>query len=531
MLILQLSTTIFCQEDKKSPIDARLKRLTEDGERPLTQLYDTLNYLLSETKIKDDYIGQIKVLTYFSSVALKRTRDFELASEYLEEIKQLAEVNDNDPWGLARYHNGLGVLYFTEGVDRSRAYEEFRRSQEIIRKNKLRDDPSLLNNFALALMNGGEVEESLKTFKLARIKYHQSGETDLTFEFNNILNQGVNFIYLDMADSANYYFNDALRFSINTSTKIDDFEARVYLGVYLQESGDYKKAVGILREAEKYLPSINGFNLKVLLYEALALSEESLGNYREAYEAMNSVKLYTDSLDLKGYAEQTLKFDYRRELDSLHYAQDLFNLNAAAEEEKLNSRIFILVLSLLLAIGGFLFIIYRLNKRKQLNYFLAENERLEKEKIKREKELELLHKNQEIVSKDIELSVRSDEMENLKKMLQSHLDNSDDPNFNELKSFLNSVKHSEKKVAQLDLLNEILSVNSSDFLKGLKEKFPDLTDDELRLLSLIRLNLSSEELMLVFNISKPSLNTKRYRVRKKIGLSKSDSLERFVLDF
>ncbi len=528
-VLLGFSSSLVAQQTSPADIEGRLGWLAEGGEKDLSIVYDTLDQLLTEAQQTGDYRSQVNVLILFSSTALKRTKDFELASEYLEKIRELAIEHENDPWVLARYHNGLGVLYFTEGVDRSRAYREFRKSQEIIRANNLEDDPSLLNNFALALMNGGEVDESLKIFKEAIRKHNQSGKKNNSFIFNNLLNQGVNFIYLEMQDSAFTYFNEALSFSTRTEAVNDDFEARVYMGVYQQELGDYVLAIETLKDAELFIDRTSGYNLKVLLYEALSICEASLGNYKSAFEAMQNLQHYKDSLDFKGYNEQALKFDYRRELDSIQYNQELVNIKTKAEKEKLNSRIFILILSLLLIAGIFTFILFRINKRNQLNFVLAENERLEKERIKREKELELLKKNQEIVSKDIELGVRNYEMTNLKKILQEHLDKSNDPNFSELRIFLNQVKNSEKKVAQLDLLNTILSVNTSDFLKNLKQRHPQLTEDELRLLSLIRLNLSSEELMLVFNISKASLNTKRYRVRKKIKLETSESLEGYIM--
>jgi DNA-binding CsgD family transcriptional regulator len=256
-----------------------------------------------------------------------------------------------------------------------------------------------------------------------------------------------------------------------------------------------------------------------------------LGQYESAYNALFDRERYVDSLDLQGFVEQSLRFDYKRELDSIQHVQELQNLKSSVERDRLRFRVSILVLSILLILGGLSFVVFRLNKKRQLNAVIAENERLEKERIKKEKELELLRKEEQIVSQEIELGVREFELSNLKRMLQDHLDRSNDPDFNEMKIFLSQIRNSEKKVAHLGSLNNILSMNSSDFLKNLKMKHPNLTDDELRLLSLIRLNLGTDELTLIFNISRASLNTKRYRVRKKLGLSSSDSLDSYILAF
>lgn len=58
-----------------------------------------------------------------------------------------------------------------------------------------------------------------------------------------------------------------------------------------------------------------------------------------------------------------------------------------------------------------------------------------------------------------------------------------------------------------------------DFLKKLESEFPDLTQADLKLAAYLRMNLSSKDICPLLNISIRGLENKRYRLRKKLGLS------------
>jgi len=67
-----------------------------------------------------------------------------------------------------------------------------------------------------------------------------------------------------------------------------------------------------------------------------------------------------------------------------------------------------------------------------------------------------------------------------------------------------------------------------DFSINLKEKFPNLTVQEKRLATLLRLGFSTKEISTLMNISVKSGEISRYRLRKKLNLSREDNLIRFI---
>ena len=63
-----------------------------------------------------------------------------------------------------------------------------------------------------------------------------------------------------------------------------------------------------------------------------------------------------------------------------------------------------------------------------------------------------------------------------------------------------------------------------DFLKKLHEICPDITTNDENLCMLIKIGQTSDDIALALGISKPSVNSARYRIRKKMGLNKETSL-------
>jgi DNA-directed RNA polymerase specialized sigma24 family protein len=71
----------------------------------------------------------------------------------------------------------------------------------------------------------------------------------------------------------------------------------------------------------------------------------------------------------------------------------------------------------------------------------------------------------------------------------------------------------------------------SNFLHKLKEAFPSMTENEKRLASMLRLNLSSKEIASILNISTKSVEMNRYRLRKKLKVDPKVSINDFIRDF
>ena len=70
-----------------------------------------------------------------------------------------------------------------------------------------------------------------------------------------------------------------------------------------------------------------------------------------------------------------------------------------------------------------------------------------------------------------------------------------------------------------------------NFFRNLRERYPELTSNDLRFCAYLRLNLSSKDIAHLMNISLKGVEVGRYRIRKKIGLPSSKSLTEFMIEF
>lgn len=68
------------------------------------------------------------------------------------------------------------------------------------------------------------------------------------------------------------------------------------------------------------------------------------------------------------------------------------------------------------------------------------------------------------------------------------------------------------------------------FFRNLRQRYPTLTDNDLRFCAYLRLNLSSKDIASLMNISLKGVEAARARIRKKISLPSSESLTAFMID-
>ncbi|WP_297094979.1 two-component regulator propeller domain-containing protein [uncultured Draconibacterium sp.] len=70
----------------------------------------------------------------------------------------------------------------------------------------------------------------------------------------------------------------------------------------------------------------------------------------------------------------------------------------------------------------------------------------------------------------------------------------------------------------------------ADFFDRLKDKFPHLSPKDLRLCAYIRMNMSTKEIATLLNISDRGVEISRYRLRKKLELSREINLSTFLIN-
>jgi len=81
------------------------------------------------------------------------------------------------------------------------------------------------------------------------------------------------------------------------------------------------------------------------------------------------------------------------------------------------------------------------------------------------------------------------------------------------------------------VFEELFDQAHQNFFKRLKVAYPELTQSDLKLCAFLKLNLSSKEIAPLLNISFRGVETRRYRLRRRLSLDSDNNLVGFILQF
>lgn len=167
---------------------------------------------------------------------------------------------------------------------------------------------------------------------------------------------------------------------------------------------------------------------------------------------------------------------------------------------------------------------------------LAEQEHAMNEIIRLQNEKltnELNYKNQELASYTYHLVSKNELIQGIDSEI-SKLEKKYPDHKNLLKDLRNIHRLAEQNVnADADwekFINNFDQVHA-EFFKRLTETYDDLSPSDYKLCTYLRMNLTSKEIASIMNISLRSVETNRYRLRKKLNLDPETNLVQFLINF
>lgn len=140
-------------------------------------------------------------------------------------------------------------------------------------------------------------------------------------------------------------------------------------------------------------------------------------------------------------------------------------------------------------------------------------------------------KRQEVMNVALSMVEQKEYLESLntivKKLTKSNDEKERDGLISELGASLRQRLSYEREVDSQYFYSQAESLHE-DFNAKLSENFPDLTQQERRLATLLRLGFSSKYIATLMSITPKSVEISRYRLRQKLGLSKGDNLVNYI---
>jgi DNA-binding CsgD family transcriptional regulator len=227
------------------------------------------------------------------------------------------------------------------------------------------------------------------------------------------------------------------------------------------------------------------------------------GNKKDAYDYLLLQYQMKDSLIMMENKAELTKLELQYEFDKKEQIRQI-------ELQRRNLFILIIIISLLIILIIFILILAR--QRVKAKNALLVQERLEHELEYKNKELttnvlSLMKKNEM-------LSVISDKLVVIKNQAAKE----------ETREAIKQISKEIQKISDKEILEEFelrFKQVHSDFYNKLLQKFPLLSPNEQRLCAFLKLNMSTKEISELTGQQISTLETARYRLRKKLGITNS----------
>lgn len=140
------------------------------------------------------------------------------------------------------------------------------------------------------------------------------------------------------------------------------------------------------------------------------------------------------------------------------------------------------------------------------------------------KDIELEHKQKEITKSAMRIVRYNEILEDLNREIDK-LDYKDKKN---LVGVVNRIKKALDKETDWESFETKFDSVHSDFFKIVQKRYPNLTQNELKHLAYIRMNLSSTEISRLMDVQKDSLRVLRSRLKRKLNLKEDIDLRDFT---
>ena len=169
----------------------------------------------------------------------------------------------------------------------------------------------------------------------------------------------------------------------------------------------------------------------------------------------------------------------------------------------------------------------KLNYLKQLEIDKAQSMLTE---IQNEKlQVEIDSKNSELINFTMHLVQKGELLTDLKSHMSKMTKLIDNPiAHEELKKMIKVINDADKMDKDWENFTNHFDKAHNSFTVNIKEKFPKLTANELKLCTFLRVNLTTKEIAQLMNISMRGVEISRYRLRKKLNLPTEMSLFDFL---
>lgn len=365
--------------------------------------------------------------------------------------------------------------------------------------------------------------------------YRQSialGGKDWAMSLQALVNISEYYLGRQMPDSAQVYCRRAYELLHRHAPENQFFYSLIavnHVKVHYQQ-GRYAEALDVLHTLEPFAQQLKGERMMCDLYEYLWKVHDRLGNRDEAYHYLNRYQQEYERTQAEIRRSDIPKAQAR---DAIARQQDhirLLEQEAQLARTRFYTTILVAVVLVLVVIVIAVYFFQRLRLRRQQNRELQKS--LEQEVLiaqlnRKNFEEDIKQKDCEISSSTLLLANKNEVLQQLHDITKRFSDEGSIPR-EYVQQVNNVIGDSLRSDDEWNRFKLHFDSVHPDFFVNLKIRNADLTENDLRLCAYIRIGMRAKQIAEMLSVTPDSVNTARYRLRKKLGLDKGQSLDDFV---
>lgn len=452
-------------------------------------------------------------------------------------IQALYQAEEIVPYGnnkwKSKIYNQMSASYCSLG-DYTKAIEL---SDEAIALSKVENDSVIMaqayNNRGIIHMYINESEQAERFFHLALdINRRHRNLKSIAANLNNLC------LYPGDIKQQIRWISEAIVINRNLNAVWSLSENYNNLGRLYYYEKKYAQAVVVLKKAHELASKVGARGIICDNYEYFAMVYAATGEYKKAYE--QQAALYSLSKEIQSGSKLRTVEQNIAEKRLLSQQQETERKEQEYKIEQLRRNILtIIIVGCSLAVIGLL-LHQRFKRKKKLQlintqYRLEQSEhevaklKVQQQKMELDKtQAELETNKQEITDFAVFLQSRNEVLDKIRDLIKESYKMEGTELITHLKKINAFISQHQNGEKTNNMTLQHIDEKNQEFIKRLTLRHPNLTQGEIHLATLLRVELSTKEIAMLTGTTPKTINMNRYRLRKSLELSAEDDLVTYI---
>ena len=476
-------------------------------------------------------------------------KDYETIYKIYIKIAKLYQNNEFDyKWSIEAMNNAVNNAQMTNNesfiIDANLAYADIFLAQKnynsaLTYYNKIlkhKANNNTIEQIAKTISNKANIYIIKKEYNEALLLIDSSLKISLRNSYNDLIinNYGLKatiFDSLKVVDSAKKYYHKAIELSYSTQNYENCGKFMYDLGMLNKNNNNIKEAIDIFIILSDSTEYYRNYNICYNSYYQLSKCYAILGNYEKAYKFFDKYDIFYTEAD-KHKNEKKIKDIHTNYLLSANI-EELKAKEIETNKAKISKQNMIMFISLGIVLLLMLIIITILSNRNNDLYHknkeMAYEQQLKLDKMENDlMEMQLRNNKESLINLALHFKSYIEYLNPLKAKLKEIIDSPESEQKNKIKNIYLDMQNNNSLFNNTENLYNQINDIYKDFIDRLEQKYPTITKSEKRLCAMLYINMSSKEIAVISNTTIRSVETSRYRLRKKFNLSRDEDMVNFL---